>query len=255
MWNFFLPGTHGSGLSNYDYAHLCEIMGRSSVAPELFNCSAPDTGNMETLVALRRRRAEGALAEAAARGRDPLLLLDDRARRRLVGCDQHPHRDPPRRRQLCRQWPQMVVDGRHGPRCKIAIVMGCTDEAARQAQATVDDPGAARYARRQSRARPPGVRLRPSAGRACRDQLYECARAGLQHAAGRRPRLRDRARAARTRTHPPLHAADRRRRAGARSDGGAGDATRRLRADARRARRRSVRTSPARASRSSRRGS
>ena len=87
--------------------------GRSMhLAPEAMNCAAPDTGNMEVLTLFGTPEQKEQWLAAAARGRDPLGVRDDRARRGLVGRHQHPAVDRPRRRRVRAQRPQVVDLGR-----------------------------------------------------------------------------------------------------------------------------------------------
>ena len=78
MWNFFLPESQGgAGISNLDYAHLAEIMGRSRLASEAFNCSAPDTGNMEVLERYGSEEQKKEWLVPALGGRDSLCIRYD----------------------------------------------------------------------------------------------------------------------------------------------------------------------------------
>ena len=90
LWNLFLPGLRddepGTRLTNLEYAPLAEIMGRVPWASEVFNCCAPDTGNMELLHLFATPEQRERWLEPLLERRDPLLLRHDRAGRRELRC-------------------------------------------------------------------------------------------------------------------------------------------------------------------------
>ncbi len=231
LWNLFLPKSKRApeGLSNLDYAPLCEIMGRVGWAPEVFNCSAPDTGNMETL---ERYAAE----EFKQQWLEPLLRGEIRSAFAMTEPDVASSDATNIATRIERDGDDYVINGHKwwisgagDPRCQIYIVMGKTDpEAARhQQQSMILVPG--EHPRHHGETSAAGVRLRRRAARPLRNPVRERARAGLAHAARRRPRLRDRPGPPRTGPHPPLHARHRRGRARARTDVQAPRFARRLR--------------------------
>ena len=128
LWNLFLPESDlGAGLTNMEYAPLCEIMGRVNWAPEVFNCSAPDTGNMETLV---RYASE----ENQRKWLDPLLEGEIRSAFAMTEPRVASSDATNIETRIERDGDEYVINGRKwwtsgigDPRCKILIVMGKTD--------------------------------------------------------------------------------------------------------------------------------
>jgi acyl-CoA dehydrogenase len=128
LWNLFLPESeHGAGLTNLEYAPLCEIMGRSHLAPELFNCSAPDTGNMEVLARYGTR-------EHQERWLKPLLAGEIRSCFAMTEPAVASSDATNIESSIVRDGDHYVINGRKwyttnatDPRCKICIFMGKTD--------------------------------------------------------------------------------------------------------------------------------
>ena len=128
LWNLFLPESeHGAGLTNLEYAPLCEVMGRSHLAPELFNCSAPDTGNMEVL-------ARYGTPEHQERWLKPLLAGEIRSCFAMTEPAVASSDATNIESSIRRDGDDYVINGRKwyttnatDPRCRICIFMGKTD--------------------------------------------------------------------------------------------------------------------------------
>jgi len=135
LWNMWLPESeHGAGLTNREYAQLCEVMGRSPIGPEVFNCNAPDTGNMEVLVRY-------GTPEQKERWLKPLLAGTIRSGFAMTEPNVASSDATNVQSSIARDGDEYVINGRKwwttgapDPRCEILIFMGKSDPSAAKHQ-------------------------------------------------------------------------------------------------------------------------
>ena len=229
LWNLFLPAKHageyaarfgtdgGEGLTNVDYAPLAELMGRSAFAPLVFNCNAPDTGNMEVL-----------LHYGSPAQREEWLepLLDGRIRSAFTMTEPGvASSDATNMAATCVvDGDEVVVNGRKWwstgvghPECRIYVFMGVTDPEAdrHHRHSMVLVPRDTRGVKIERLLPTMGIYDEPLGSR--RGVLHRRPRPGGEHHLRSRRGLRDRPGPARAGPGAPLHAADRARRDGARA--------------------------------------
>jgi len=148
LWNLWRPKTHGGTLTNLEYAPLCEIMGRVSWAPEVFNCSAPDTGNMETILKYGTPEQVKQWAEPLLEGKIRSAFLMTEPAVASSDATNIQTRIRRERDQYVISGVKWWSSGAGDPRCKVYIVMGKTDpdNASRHSQQSMvlvpaDTPG------------------------------------------------------------------------------------------------------------------